>query len=119
MNNNQIQNEMDVLSEIYNSITYCENVLNETLSKEKISTLDKQYALNVFKNETNLAINTALLNDINYNYFDINNIKNKILPKNYLKPNEQILNIIHKIYTLNQTDLNKLEKQLVNIINSK
>lgn len=115
MKNNQIQNEIDILTEIYNDLTYCESVLKDTLAKNKISQLDQQFALNTFKNEINVAINTALLNDIHYNFFDYNNIKNKILPNNYLKPNEQILDLINKINKLNSSNLNKLEKQ-VNIL---
>ena len=64
MYNNLIQNEYDIFAEIYNKLTYCEQVLNDTLSHNKISKLDKKYALDVFKSETNQSINLALLNNL-------------------------------------------------------
>ena len=116
MKNNLIQNEIDVITEIFNSITYCQSVLEDTFSKPKISKIDKQFAINAFQNETNRAINTALLNNLNYNYFDYNNIKNKILPENYLKPDEQVLDIVKNINKLNKTNLTKLESEIKTLL---
>ena len=108
MDKNIFNNEYEIFNEIYNDLTFCENVLIETFNHKNINNLDKQYALNVFKNETNSAINTVLLNSLQYNYFDYSNIENKNLPKNYIKPSN--LELLQKINSLNKKQINFIVK---------
>ena len=114
MYNNLIQNEYDIFAEIYNNIDYFSDFVNK-IFELKPKKQDKDFIISQFQITANIILNLALLNPMTYNYFDYNNIKNKILPNNYLKPNEQILNIIKSIYNLNQENLNKIEKEIIKL----
>ena len=111
MNNNIIQNEYDIFTEIYNNIDYFKDFINK-IFELKHKKEDKDFIISQFQITTNIMLNLALQNNMTYDYFDYNNIKNKILPDNYFKPNQQILNIIKNIYGLNQENLNKIEKEI-------
>lgn len=112
--NNLIQNEIDVLLEIYTKIKQFEETLRGHLERTHANKIDCKFLINEYKMITNQSINTALQNNMIYDYFDYNNIKKEILPNSYVKPGYE--EIIQKLYKLNKNQLDEINKQINKLI---
>ena len=103
-----IQNEYDLFIELHLKIQYFLDQLIEVTDK-KLNQNDKMYLTSIYKNVTNQAINTALCNNKLYDYFNIDNVTNKILPPIYIKPNSAYLTIIQELNKVKKVEtLNKI-----------
>ena len=112
--NNLIQNEIDILTEIYSKLTQFELTLDEYLKRTHANKIDYQFLINEYKMIANQSINTALQNNMTYDYFNYDNIKNKILPNMYIKPKYE--NTIKNLYKLNKAQLNQINEQIKKLI---
>ncbi len=107
MQENLIQNEFDVFTEINNNTEYFKDIL-ETMPNLKLNKYDKTFLINSYKNTTNNIINYALLTKERFDFFDEKNFKNKILPDNYIKPAN--IELLHNINKLNEQQTNTLNE---------
>ena len=113
MQENLIQNEYDVFTEINNNTEYFKNIL-ETMPNLKLNKYDRTFLINSYKNTTNNIINYALLTKEKFDFFNERNLKNKILPDNYIKPsNLQLLQNINKLDEDNTLKVKAYVQQLL------
>ena len=113
MKENLIQNEHDALTEININILYFKDLL-ENMPNLKLNKYDRKFLINSYINTTNNALNTALLTEQKFDFFNDNNLKNNVLPDNYVKPTN--IKLLQDINKLNNTQIKLLHNYLKQIL---
>lgn len=98
--NNYTKNEYDIL---LNTQMRADALITETkecLQKPRLTKLDKLYICENLYTEINNILNIAFNNAKLHDYVCSENIKNKILPENYIKPDKQYMELLQLTYSM-------------------
>lgn len=83
-----MKTEQDIQKAIYDNAWDYINNIESTVNNSRLSKNDKFFIMTEVKLAINNVLNIAFNNQYFHNYLDEVNVKNGIMPENYIKPKE-------------------------------
>ena len=103
-----IRDEYDILIETQSRAIYLLDSIKETLKKNKLDRIDKEFIISIINLEINNILNKAFNNRTFFNYLDTKNSKTKRLPDHYFKPDKNYMDLLKIAYSMNDQQFDEL-----------